>query len=144
LSKKVPLDDDVYEALQQRAEPFVDTPNSVLRRILGLDDNRPQEPGGAEGGTHQRAYRLPIAASLVRRGGTARVRVVLADIEEQMGSQLDSHDRGLTKSGETRWRNRVQWARLEMVHEGLLEKASDRGTWTITPAGRDFLRREGR
>jgi len=28
------IDEDVYKALQQRGEPFVDTPNSVLRKLL--------------------------------------------------------------------------------------------------------------
>ena len=31
------IDDDVYQALQKLARPFVDTPNSVLRRLLGLN-----------------------------------------------------------------------------------------------------------
>src|SRR4051794_31170262 len=30
------VDDDVYTWLQERAKPFVDTPNSVLRRELGV------------------------------------------------------------------------------------------------------------
>ena len=30
------VDDEVWNELQRRAEPLVDTPNSVLRRILGL------------------------------------------------------------------------------------------------------------
>jgi Mrr N-terminal domain len=33
----VSLDDDVFAVLKAEAEPFVDTPNSVLRRLLGLD-----------------------------------------------------------------------------------------------------------
>ena len=32
------VDDDVYEYIQQKAEPFTDTPNSVLRRLFGLDE----------------------------------------------------------------------------------------------------------
>ena len=32
------IDDDVFAALQKDAKPFVDTPNSVLRRLLGLDE----------------------------------------------------------------------------------------------------------
>jgi hypothetical protein len=31
------IDRDVYDFLKHRAEPFTDTPNSVLRRLLGLD-----------------------------------------------------------------------------------------------------------
>jgi len=30
------VDDEVWNELQRRAEPLVDTPNSVLRKILGL------------------------------------------------------------------------------------------------------------
>lgn len=30
------VDDEVWKELQRRAEPLVDTPNSVLRRIFGL------------------------------------------------------------------------------------------------------------
>ncbi len=37
------VDQDVYIHLKERAEPFVDTPNSVLRRILGLDGQEDQK-----------------------------------------------------------------------------------------------------
>jgi hypothetical protein len=33
------VDDEVWKELQGRAEPLVDTPNSVLRRILGLTED---------------------------------------------------------------------------------------------------------
>jgi hypothetical protein len=36
MSPTIRIDEDVYQALQRRAEPFVDTPNSVLRRLLDL------------------------------------------------------------------------------------------------------------
>lgn len=43
------IDRDVYEFLQQRARAFVDTPNTVLRRLLGLDPaNAPDEPDKSE------------------------------------------------------------------------------------------------
>jgi hypothetical protein len=32
------IDDEVYKCLQQRARPFVDTPNDVLRSLLGLGE----------------------------------------------------------------------------------------------------------
>jgi hypothetical protein len=34
------VDEEVWKELQRRAEPLVDTPNSVLRRILGLTENK--------------------------------------------------------------------------------------------------------
>jgi hypothetical protein len=57
LSPTIRIDDEVFEALKTRAEPLVDTPNSVLRRILDLpgtsndvpiDEGRDaQRPSGA-------------------------------------------------------------------------------------------------
>jgi hypothetical protein len=39
-----PIDDDVFEALQARAQPLVDDVNSVLRRLLGLHPSPPESP----------------------------------------------------------------------------------------------------
>ncbi|MCY4114089.1 MAG: hypothetical protein OXG33_09150 [Chloroflexi bacterium] len=37
MAPEITVDDEVYEHLKARAEPFVDTPNTVLRRILAID-----------------------------------------------------------------------------------------------------------
>ncbi|QKW08839.1 DUF4357 domain-containing protein [Streptomyces sp. NA04227] len=37
MSRTIRVDDEVFAELQSRAEPFVDTPNAVLRRLLHLD-----------------------------------------------------------------------------------------------------------
>ena len=39
MTPTIRVDDEVYALLQQRGEAFVDTPNTVLRRILGLSDS---------------------------------------------------------------------------------------------------------
>jgi len=36
MGREITIDEDVYEALKSRAEPFEDTPSTVLRRVLGL------------------------------------------------------------------------------------------------------------
>jgi hypothetical protein len=36
MSPTIRIDEEVFEALKTQAEPFVDTPNSVLRRLLDL------------------------------------------------------------------------------------------------------------
>lgn len=41
MSRTIRVDDDVFARLQELAEPFVDTPNSALRRILALDTASP-------------------------------------------------------------------------------------------------------
>lgn len=38
MSPTIRIDDDVFDELKKHAEPFVDTPNTVLRRILGLGE----------------------------------------------------------------------------------------------------------
>jgi len=44
--RKIDVDDEVYAHLEQAATPLVDTPNSVLRRLLGLDsDASTPKPG---------------------------------------------------------------------------------------------------
>ena len=39
MSRIIRVDEEVYSSLQKKAVAFVDTPNSVLRRILGLEDS---------------------------------------------------------------------------------------------------------
>jgi hypothetical protein len=41
VSPSIDLDDEVFDYLKSEAEPFVDTPNSVLRRLLGIDGTGP-------------------------------------------------------------------------------------------------------
>jgi hypothetical protein len=44
-NNQIDVDDDVLDVLKRHAEPFVDTPNSVLRRLLGVDDGtEPKTP----------------------------------------------------------------------------------------------------
>lgn len=44
---EIQIDDDVWELLKERAEPLVDTPNTVLRRLLGLGASTNGSQGGA-------------------------------------------------------------------------------------------------
>lgn len=48
MTPTIRIDHDVYEALRNAAEPFVDTPNSVLRRLLQLDDTQADQILAAE------------------------------------------------------------------------------------------------
>ncbi|MFI6581753.1 hypothetical protein [Embleya sp. NPDC050493] len=40
MSRTIRVDEEVFAAIQAEAVAFVDTPNSTLRRILGLDEGR--------------------------------------------------------------------------------------------------------
>ena len=41
MSPTIRIDDEVFARLKNMGEAFVDTPNSVLRRVLELEDNDP-------------------------------------------------------------------------------------------------------
>lgn len=72
MSPTIRVDDDVYAELKLHAEPFVDTPNSVLRRLLQLD---PVPAAGAEGfdaGVVEQG--APSEAPATRTNGAAKPR----------------------------------------------------------------------
>src|SRR5262245_53475552 len=125
------VDDDVWRALQKKALPFADTPNSVLRRILKVNGTRSQKkaakriPRGER--TPQEIFRQPILRALYEKGGSGKTAEVLDRIEEILGSKLTNADRASLSHGEIRWRNTAQWERNVMVDEGLLKKNSPRG-----------------
>ncbi|HTE84594.1 MAG TPA: winged helix-turn-helix domain-containing protein [Dehalococcoidia bacterium] len=73
MSPSIRIDSEVYQYLQKRAEPFADTPNSVLRRLLSLEtrpaEDRPASGEGRVGGAD--VTRLPA-----RSDRTANVKAV--------------------------------------------------------------------
>ncbi|MEU5456170.1 hypothetical protein AB0H48_15445 [Streptomyces globisporus] len=57
MDREIQVDEEVFAQLQERAEPFVDSPNSVLRRLLGLSDD-----GGASAPKAKRVVRVKRGA----------------------------------------------------------------------------------
>lgn len=49
MSRTIRVDEDVFARLQELAEPFVDTPNSALRKVLGLDQSVAEQRLGTAG-----------------------------------------------------------------------------------------------
>lgn len=164
MSPNIRIDRDVYNFLKKHAEAFVDTPNSVLRRLLGIEV-APSSPGSerpsvkvkrsksgfadrSRSGKHARAprapagvllaeeeYVLPLLSALAERGGSAPVREAIEAVGRTLADRLRPADRDKTASGVVRWQNRVQFVRLKLVEEGLLAKDSARGVWSLTDAG---------
>jgi len=143
---KIKIDKEVYEALLKLVTSFEDTPNDVLRRLLGLGERRknPRRTLIRTGRniTHEEDIYLPILESLLDFGGSAPMTQVLDRVYEKMKDKLSKADLEILPSGgDVRWRNRAQWARLKMVREGLLSKDSPRGIWEITKLGIEFLKK---
>lgn len=144
------IDDEVMDALSKKVErPFKDTPNDVIRRLLGLDEAHSDGEGG---GRREKGKYLPMATCrrailqvLSRReDGKADVPTVMGHVGKALATLLTPDDRKSLKSGMVRWENRVLWERFNMVKEGLLKGDSPRGVWEITSKGREYLSRGGK
>jgi hypothetical protein len=64
------IDDDVYEWLKNQAVPFADTPNSVLRRLVGIDRSGSAIPTNSDsttGAAHGRRSPLAMGEELIKR-----------------------------------------------------------------------------
>jgi hypothetical protein len=70
MSRSIDLDEDIYEYLKSQAEPFTDTPNSVLQRLLQLDEaSEAESQRTASNGT---ASRPEVGTRAKKRGGTRK------------------------------------------------------------------------
>jgi restriction system protein len=82
----------------------------------------------------QTEIEVPLLRALIELGGKARPRDVYPLLEKQLGiSDADLAERLL--HGESKWKNRVQWARQTLVSLGEVERAGW-GVWRVTDAGR--------
>jgi Mrr N-terminal domain len=169
MSPTIRIDAEVFEALKEQAEPFVDTPNSVLRRVLGLRavtdspplEDEPERRGPrrstkSSSAPRKRArsrsaratpgsilaeehYEVPILAILNEKGGRAPSREVIDALGDRLNGQLTRTDWDQLASGQTRWRNRAQFVRLRLIERGDMEKDSPRGVWEISDQGRERI-----
>jgi hypothetical protein len=142
------IDEEVYGVLQERAVAFVDTPNSVLRRVLDLEDDAeapdeiPESARRARIGEliDRREYDIPIFNVLVRHDGSAAGNDVIDEVGAMVEDRLTPKDKEPIPSGVTRWRNRVAWRRFSLVQRGLLKSDSPRGVWELSEAGWQMVR----
>jgi len=152
MNKSIDIDDEVFEALEQHAQPFVDTtPNKVLRRLLGIGEFEESSIAVSDAGQDgvraapgtllpEREYEIPILRYLDDHGGRAPSREVVEGVGEALADKLTNADRQPLKSGDIRWENRAAFVRLRLVERGELLSSSPRGTWEISDKGRERLR----
>jgi Mrr N-terminal domain len=151
MAPTIRIDDEVFAHLQQLAKPFVDTPNSVLRRELGLQEgpaaNGRRTRGRTGGGTRAHpddllpgdAYYLPMLEALAEHGGVVRSRDAVAAVGQKLEGKLKPLDYDPLASGAIRWENRARWAANALKNAGLLLRRGD-GLWELSDEGREAAR----
>jgi hypothetical protein len=145
------IDDEVYDWLQKQAtRPFEDTPNSVLRRIAGIEKESQIEMHPIQSEEHRRAssektpqyaYRNPILVILKKHGGHTDRQQVLKELEKNMGNRMTERDKTDIKSGGPRWQKTAEWEVRVMREKGLLkpvDETSRPGIWALTQKGKEI------
>lgn len=149
----VRIDGEVFEALKKLAEPLVDTPNSVVRRLLEdkglLKKETPAsraapKPDSDLEPTPQAVYEEFLLKVLDEHfKGRGNKRSVTLAIVERMQKQklLRAADLELVATGETRAENAIAWGRNALKDRGYLERNSPRGIWELTAEGKAAAKR---
>jgi Mrr N-terminal domain len=146
----VRLDPDVFEGLQKLAQPFVDSPSMVIRRLLeeqGILKKMPATAAprpSAQTLTPQSAYESYLLLVLAKEfDGRGHKRDVTHAIVKRMmkDGHIGAADQELVSTGETKAENTITWARNALKQRGFINRASRRGIWELTPEGRNAARK---
>lgn len=140
------VDPDVYAGLQKLAQPFVDSPSTVIRRLL---EERGLLPRQADAGaparrapdalTPQPVYEAYLLQVLLREfDGRAHKRDATHAVVKRMlkDGHIGAAEQELVSTGETRAENTLTWARNALKSRGWILRGSPRGLWELSDAGR--------
>jgi hypothetical protein len=140
------LDPDVFEGLQRLAQPFVDSPSMVIRRLLeerGVLPKKPAVEKSARAAPHaltpQANYEKYLLHVLLKEfAGHGHKRDVTHAIVKRMmkDGHIGAADQELVSTGETKAENTITWARNALKSRGWIARGSSRGIWELTDAGR--------
>ena len=143
------VDPDVFEGLQKLAQPFVDSPSMVIRRLLEergvLAKGAQTAPQKSSAGiaanalTPQPVYEKYLLYILAREfHGQGHKRDVTHAIVKRMmkDGHIGAADQELVSTGETKAENTITWARNALKQRGYINRAARRGIWELTPEGK--------
>jgi hypothetical protein len=153
LMPTIRIDDAVFEGLKELAEPLVDTPSSVIRRLLeekGVLQKvqkvaPPTKPAplkakaAQDEQTPQSVYEQHLLQVLLEKfnGRGNKKDVTLAVVERMMKRRLISAaDLEFVSTGETKAENKISWGRNLLKNRGLIRGDAPRGVWELTAEGR--------
>jgi len=150
----IELSQQTFDRLKDLAEPLVDTPDTVIHKLLeayvvdGARVATPRLPKGASLGAlkivtrdRKRArkgektpieeFYAPLVRVLKEAGGKLPANEAIERVGQLMAQSLNDVDRSRLPSGEVRWRNTVRWASQRLQKEGKLDKKNTWGVWKL-------------
>ncbi len=140
------MDPDVFAGLQKLAQPFVDSPSGVIRRLLeerGVLHAKAEVAKGARPApdalTPQSTYEKYLLLVLAKEfDGRGHKRDVTHAIIKRMmkDGHIGAADQELVSTGETKAENTITWARNALKQRGHIDRASSRGMWELTAQGK--------
>jgi hypothetical protein len=149
------VDEDVFEGLQKLAKPFVDSPSSVIRRLL--EEKGVLAPGEARTRSRHASTDAPQRGLLTAQSvyeqyllhvlekdfrGKGQKREVTNAVIRRMMSEgfIRAPEQEMVATGETRAENTLTWGRNALKDRGYISRHSARGIWELTPEGRSAAR----
>jgi hypothetical protein len=149
------ISETTWERLKLWAVPLEDSPDDAVRKVLDAAEEhlkctqtkkvgpgdtkttRPVQNGRLPYGqmTPQSAYNQSVMEAIYELGGRAQASDVLEVVEKNMKGLLTDVDYQCIPSGDIRWDKTAQWARRQLVIDGLLKSESPRGVWELSSLG---------
>ena len=140
------IEQDVFEGLQKLAQPFVDSPSMIVRRLLeergvlvrkakAQKSTRLAPDALTPQSTYEKYLLLVLAGEF---NGQGHKRDVTHAIVKRMMKDglIGAADQELVSTGETKAENTITWARNALKQRGYISRAARRGIWELTAEGR--------
>src|SRR4051812_48495633 len=118
------VSDETYARLKKHAQPFEDTPESVITKALNALEMMdgavaPTSPVSATQRSDapklpQKEFRYPLLMTLLKFGGRAQAKDVRAVLGPIMSPKLSDGDYESVSTGDPRWWNAVCWERSDL------------------------------
>jgi hypothetical protein len=141
MSYAIRVDDGVYDFLiaqTRNREALGQTLRTILENHGVTLPAKPVRSLAAE--RRREIYRDAILDLLQERGGEARMADEKENLLARVAPQLSRTERTGTKSNRPVWWYDAEYERYEMVRAGLIDAATVRGIWKLTPKGTRLAR----
>lgn len=130
----IAIDDPAAFLRQEQQKVFAWAPAAPDELGMPVDDDDDHNDGGEARGPRFVQYFGPVLEALRAAGGEAAPEAVYGWIRNNVAIG-DAELNGITKGGQSKFENKVGWARFYLAKAGLID-GSKRGVWKLTQEGK--------